>query len=339
MRFALTEDQLMIQQAARDMLAKACPPERVRKAWERTEGRDEALWRDLAGLGALSLHLPEASGGLGLGALELALVLEETGRVAVPEPITEAVVAAKLLSEVASVSTRELWLGPLTEGACLITVAMGTEPYIVSAATASAVLALSDDALHVIEPSGMSLTAQTSVDGARRVFSASWEPSDATLDTTDAAQAWQEARLLGEVASSAQLLGLSQRMLDMSVAYVSERRQFGKPVGSFQAVQHRLADAMIKLNFARPLVWRAAWSLDNADAERRVHASMARIYTSEAAGEVAKAALQVHGAMGYTTEYDLHLFMKRAWALAASWGDAAHHEKIVANALLGAAAD
>ena len=335
MRFALTDDQLMIQQAARDMLTRACPPERVRAAWARTGGRDEALWRDLANLGALSLHLPEDCGGLGLGVLELALVLEETGRVAVPEPVIECAVVGKLLSEVAGDDTRARWLRGLVEGEHLIGIGMGTEPFVVAAAEAALVLLRAGDDLHAIGSPGASMSLQPSVDGSRRLYGLAWTPSEDTLIATGIAGAWAEARALGVVGASAQLLGLSQRMLDMAVAYACERRQFGRPIGSFQAVQHKLADAMIKIGFARPLVWRAAWSLDQGDSARHLHASMAKVYASEAAMEVARAALQTHGAMGYTTEVDLHLFMKRAWALAAAWGDAAHHEQVVAEALLG----
>jgi alkylation response protein AidB-like acyl-CoA dehydrogenase len=106
-------------------------------------------------------------------------------------------------------------------------------------------------------------------------------------------------------------------------------------VGSFQAVQHMLANALIKLDFARPHVWRAAFGLDRCDPEAPLHVSMAKVYASEAAMEVARSALQVHGAMGYSTEMDLHLFMKRAWALSAAWGNAAHHQEVVAQWLLG----
>src|SRR4029077_13837378 len=138
------------------------------------------------------------------------------------------------------------------------------------------------------------------------------------------------------LAAAAQLVGLAQHMLDMSVAYVIQREQCGKPVGSFQAVKHHLADAALRLEFARPCVHRGAWVLANADrqADIEVAVSLAKAQASEAALLAARKALQVHGAIGYTVEYDLHMWMKRAWALAAAWGDATWHRNRIKDALL-----
>jgi len=123
-------------------------------------------------------------------------------------------------------------------------------------------------------------------------------------------------------------------MLDLTVAYVAERRQFGVPVGSFQAVKHHLADARLALEFARPLVYRAAWSLTHGADGTPVHVSMAKATASDAAHQAGRAALQCHGAIGYSYEYDLHLFLKRAWALEATWGDAPWHRARVGRAIL-----
>jgi hypothetical protein len=138
----------------------------------------------------------------------------------------------------------------------------------------------------------------------------------------------------GALGTAAQLIGLTRRMLDMTVAYVSDRNQFGVPVGSFQAVKHHLADARIALEFARPLVYRAAWSMSEGDPDASVHVSMAKAAAGNAASVAAAKALQCHGAIGYSYEYDLHLFMKRAWALAAAWGDTPLHRARVGRAIL-----
>jgi alkylation response protein AidB-like acyl-CoA dehydrogenase len=135
---------------------------------------------------------------------------------------------------------------------------------------------------------------------------------------------------------AAVMVGACRRVLDLAVAHVRDRRQFGVPIGSFQAVKHHLADVALALEFARPLVYRAAWSLAKRDADRSVHVSMAKARASDAALHAGRVALQVHGAIGYTTEYDLHLWLKRAWALAASWGDAAWHDELVGRAILDA---
>ena len=129
------------------------------------------------------------------------------------------------------------------------------------------------------------------------------------------------------------LIGLGQAMLDLTVSYATERQQFGVPIGSFQAVKHHLADAALALEFARPAVWRAAWSVAHAEATRARDVSMAKAMASDAAELVGRKALQCHGAIGYTVEANLHLYLKRTWALARAWGDAAHHTDRVADAL------
>ena len=135
------------------------------------------------------------------------------------------------------------------------------------------------------------------------------------------------------IIARAQLVGVSRRLLDLTVGYVAERRQFGVPIGSQQAVKHHLADAALQLQFAAPAVYRAAWSLSTGDANASRDVSMAKAMASDAARLVGRKALQVHGAIGYTVEYDLHLYFKRAEALARSWGDAAWHRSRVADAL------
>jgi alkylation response protein AidB-like acyl-CoA dehydrogenase len=136
------------------------------------------------------------------------------------------------------------------------------------------------------------------------------------------------------VGSAAQLLGIGAAMVERTVEYAKIRTQFGKPIGSFQAVKHQLADAHVALELARPVVYRAAASLAGRAADASLHASMAKAQASEAALRAARAALQCHGAIGYSFEYDLHMWMKRAWALAAAWGDAAWHRARVATAVL-----
>jgi alkylation response protein AidB-like acyl-CoA dehydrogenase len=137
------------------------------------------------------------------------------------------------------------------------------------------------------------------------------------------------------VASAAQLLGLTDRMITMAADYARERHQFGKPIGSFQAVKHLLAGAQVALEFARPVVYAAAWALDEGEADRSRLASTAKAYASEAATEAARVSLQVHGAIGYTWECDLHLFLKRAWALSEAWGSAADHRHRLLASLVG----
>jgi alkylation response protein AidB-like acyl-CoA dehydrogenase len=138
----------------------------------------------------------------------------------------------------------------------------------------------------------------------------------------------------GTLGFSAQLVGLGHHLLDTTAAYVIERKQFGAPIGSFQAIKHKLADVRIALEFAAPLVYRAASSLTCGDPAARTHVSMAKAAAADAASLAARHALQCHGAMGYSFEYDLHLWIKRVWALAGAWGDATWHRELVARAIL-----
>ena len=171
------------------------------------------------------------------------------------------------------------------------------------------------------------LTPQQSVDGARRLFSVDFDAADAELVVSGEA-GWLAANKAfdrGATAAAAVLIGLAEQMIAMTVEYVVARRQFGVPIGSFQAVKHHLADAELKVSFARPTVWNAAYSLAHRLPEIERDVSMAKCFASDAAELVARKALQCHGAIGYTTEHDLHFWLKRTWALSAAWGDAAWH--------------
>jgi len=209
-----------------------------------------------------------------------------------------------------------------------VTASFGTAPYAPWANTADLIVIDDDAGTRVVEQSEVATTARTSVDRARRLFAVDARPS-AGEPVSDVA-----ALERGALGAAAQLVGLTRRMLDLTVAYVAERRQFGVPVGSFQAVKHHLADARLALEFARPLVYRAAWSLTHGADGTPVHVSMAKATASEAAHQAGRAALQCHGAIGYSYEYDLHLFLKRAWALEATWGDAPWHRARVGRAIL-----
>jgi alkylation response protein AidB-like acyl-CoA dehydrogenase len=319
-RFGFDDDQLAFRDAARDLLDKECAPAAVRAAGEDAPGRlDRRVWDRLAEMGALAALVPETHGGLGLDELSLVLVLEEAGRAALPHPLVDtAAVAAPLLA---------------SDGLGMIATDLGG-PYVACAADADALL-LRDAAtgsLHLVDPAAVTLSAVETVDRARRAATVAWRPTPATLVTDDPG-AVGLAFDRGAFATAAVLVGLGQRMLDMTVAYVRERRQFGVPVGSFQAVKHHLADALKALAFARPAVHRAAHSLATGDPERVRHVSMAKAMASDAASFAGRQALQCHGAIGYTVEHDLHLYLKRTWALATAWGGAGWHRDRVARAI------
>jgi alkylation response protein AidB-like acyl-CoA dehydrogenase len=291
----------------------------------------------MAEIGLAGLTVPEALGGLGLDELDLVLVLVEAGRAAVPEPILETIaVGAILLRDAAPPGLREHWLRGVASGEAVLAVGLQGMPYVAFAGEADLLLLQHGDELHAVPRGAAALTAQPSVDGARRLSSVAWTPGPGTLLASGergrrhAADAFDR----GALAAAAELSGIGRWMIDTTVAYASVREQFGKPIGSFQAVKHHLASALVRLEMALPLVYRAAYSMARGDPERSIHVSMAKAQASEAALGAARAALQCHGAIGYTVEHDLHLWMKRAWALAAAWGDAAFHRARVGDRLL-----
>ena len=343
MKFAFTPDQRLFQETVRDLLAKECPPESVRAAWESDgPGRSEARWGQLAEMGVLGLTTPEAFGGLGMDELDLVLLLEEAGYVCLPEPIVETVaVAAPLLSDLsagAGAAAAAAWLPRLAAGEAVATVGFERDAYVSEGATAELLLLERDGELHAVPWADAAVVSQRSVDRARRIARVEWTPTPDTLlaDGEEARTVLAAAFDRGVLAVSAALLGVSQRLLDTTVEYATAREQFGQPIGGFQAVKHHLADTLLKLDFARPMVYRAAWTVARGDdpVERATHVSMAKSYAAEAAALAATTSLQVHGAIGYTVEYDLHLWMKRAWALNGQWGDAAWHRRRVAAAVL-----
>ena len=297
MRFQFTEDQLAFRDSFKALLAEVCPPSVVRAAWEE---RQTGLWSALVDMGLLAVELPEELGGLGLAPVDMVLLWEESGYAALPLPFLEATVVAPLLPP--ELARR------LAAGETLVT--LGARAWDANRAEAVAV--------GQRRATGFSVTPRQSVDRARRLFDVAVTQSQPIADTAPRAA----------LAASAQLLGLGRRMLDLAVDYAKVRHQFGKPIGSFQAVPHHLADALLHLEFAAPLVYQAAVTLDP------VHIAMAKAAASEASDLAGRKALQCHGAIGYCIEHDLHLFLKRSWALSSGFGSASEHLETVAAHLL-----
>jgi alkylation response protein AidB-like acyl-CoA dehydrogenase len=344
MNFAFTDEQLELQRVARELLARECPPARVRAAWDAAPEAALAVWPHLAGVGIVGMTAPERFGGLGMDELDLALVLEEAGRAALPEPLVEhTAVAVPLVAETCDDAFCDRWLGAAAAGKATLAVRLGDAPFVAGAARARLLLLEHPGAhgveLHAVETADVSLVAQTSVDGARKLARVEWQPSAATCVARGphARAALDRAYDRGAFATAAELIGVARKLVEMTVAYVKIRQQFGKAVGSFQAVKHQLAEAHVAIELARPCVHRAAYALARRTSEpgdHALHVSMAKAYASDAALVAARAALQCHGAIGYSFEYDLHLWMKRAWVQAAAYGDAAWHRARVASLVL-----
>ncbi|MGZ6956371.1 MAG: acyl-CoA dehydrogenase family protein [Acidimicrobiia bacterium] len=318
MDFSFTEDQIAFRDAVQDLLAKECPPAVVRAAWTNEDGRSGGAWDALAAMGVLGALVSESDGGLGLTELDVVLLAEATGWAALPEPFVEHVLVGAPI--VASARAG------VADGSVTVTAGDPLAPY---ASTADLAVMLAPDAQVVI---GATFAPETSVDGSRRLGRLVEVGDARPLERAELSRAFWR----GNLGYSAQLVGLARRMLAMTVDYVVERRQFGVPIGSFQAIKHHLADVRIAIEFAAPLVYRAAASLATDDPELMVHGSRAKAQSADAALLAARAALQCHGAIGYSYEYDLHLWMKRTWALARTWGDASWHRERVARAILDA---
>jgi len=357
MRFAFTDDQLAFRDAVRDLLSKECPPEVVRAAWpdgtdahgaRKGEGaradpdRVARSWTALADMGVLGIAVSEANGGLAMGAGDWVLLAEETGYVALPHPFVEtACVVAPLLDSVGDPDGVVAELVAGTRQAAVVPLTGSLVPW----GDAVTYLLLLDHRPSVDGPwvarrvsRGVALGNEqdeqrhlaSSIDAGRHVVQlGAWASKSVVGHSDDAAMAFDR----GALAVAAQLVGLGRRMLDITVDYVKERRQFGVPIGSQQAVKHHLADVAKSLEFAAPAVYAAAWAIDAGDDQASRAVSTAKALASDAARLAVRNTLQCHGAIGYTVEYDLHLYLKRAEALSRAWGDAAWHRRRVAAAL------
>jgi alkylation response protein AidB-like acyl-CoA dehydrogenase len=340
MEFDFSEDQRLLQETVRDFLAGECTADFIRGLWETETGRSPGLWSSLAEIGIPGLMVPEAHGGLGMDERDAVLVLEETGRFALAEPVIgTAAVAVPMLVGLAAAGQQALaatWLERIAGGEAIVAVGHSQSPFVSDAHVADLLLLHSDDEIHALAPEDAGLTAERSNDQSRRLFSVDWTPSPRTcVARGNAARALLEAGFdRGALACAAQQLGVGAQLIDMGALYATQRKQFGVAIGSFQAVKHRLANAKVKLEYARSVVYRAAHSVAVGDATRAVDVSMAKVAAGEAARFAAKESLQVHGAIGYTYEQDLHVWMKRAWSLDLAYGTGAWHRARVARAVL-----
>ena len=298
MDMRLTEDQLSLADTIRTYLAKTHGPDVLRRL-DAEGNRDDAIWQGLVEMGLTGLLVPEAEGGLGLGLLDAALIAAECGRACLAEPLVDtAFIAVPWLLRQGRVDQ----LGDIAAGNLKFPLPHAINPW-------------------VADGEGERLE---SVDPLRNLAARLDEVTD-DPDLLD----------LGALFSAAQLVGLGEAMLWQATEYAKIRQQFGQPIGAFQAVKHQLATAMVSLEFAKPVVWRAAQSLEEKTPYAAIAVSHAKVAAGDAACAMAEAAIQVHGAMGYTYEVDLHFWMKRSWALAAAWGDRAFHLGRIDKAVIG----
>lgn len=307
MRFALPDDAVALRDGLRKVLASACTPATIRAAWDGSAC--EPLWKELGAFGVLGLLVGEDRGGLGLDELSFVAALEEAGYAGVPGPLVETVAALAALDLPA-------------DGSARVAVQRGDGP-VPYAGVATHVLRLPEGALL----SAFETSAVETVDPSRQLAAVTGTGTPVALD----ADALELRATLG---TAAFLLGLARRQLDLTVDYLKTRKQFGVAIGSFQGLKHPLAEAVVGTEFAWPVVLHAGYALAQGQPDAVLHVSHAKAAAGDAAYRLSRVCLQAHGAMGYTVEYDLHLFAKRTWALAKDWGTSAEHREIVGRNVL-----
>ena len=365
MDFALSDEQEQLRDAARELLSRECPMERVRKIAADAAGHDPALWKVFAEAGWLGILVPEAHGGAGLGMLDAAVVLHELGRAVAPGPyLASSIASVTALREGGSRAQQAEWLPRLAAGDAIATLALfegaearleggalrdraarraggflldGTKLFVDYGAAADLVLA----AFRTARPKtkgaadfdGVGLFAVPG--GARGLKKEALVSLDETRRSAElrfrGIALPKSALLAGETARSADSARALRRALERAVEYVKVREQFGRAVGSFQAVQHMAADAAAKIEPARALVWYAAWAFDARPKEAPLAASMAKAACCDVYRFVARTAVEMHGGVGFTWENDMHFFLKRSLANAAACGDSDWHRERVAE--------
>jgi alkylation response protein AidB-like acyl-CoA dehydrogenase len=368
MYFDLTDEQQAIRSTARDFLAARYKSERIRELAESEAGFEQSDWEEMAELGWPGLALPEEWGGHGLGIVDLAVLFEEMGYALAPSPLLSTTVAGLVLTANGTGEQKERWLRPLAEGKARGTPALfdagtparigefameakadgdgivldGEKVLVMDAASVDFFLvATSDGRRHIVErgAEGVTVTPEKSIDLTRRLHSVRFDGvrvgAEATLEGGQ--EEYLPVLWRACVAIAAESTGVAQRTMEMAVEYAKDRQQFGRPIGAYQAVSHRCAQMLLETENSRSAVYGAAWAADADPDSLPLAASMAKAYASDAGWRVPDASIQVHGGIGFTWEHDLHFFLKRGKANAATFGTASWHRERVADLVLSEA--
>jgi alkylation response protein AidB-like acyl-CoA dehydrogenase len=331
MDFGLTDDQRDIQRTAHDLLAERATFARVREHAE-AQTTDTALWKELCELGWPGIAISESYGGQGLGTIELSILCEELGRVIAPVPFLASAMAACVIEQAGTDEQRERWLPGLASGETIGAVSGavdGTAELVVSGAEADVIVLVEEDGSgRLLTPQDAEVTKVAAIDPTRSAARVS-AGVGAGEQLEDGCPGLGRAL----VAVSSELVGVSERSLEMTLAYVKDRKQFGVPVGAYQAVSHRCAQMLLDTEKARSTTAFAAWSADANPDGLAEAAAMAKAAASDAGREVTASAIQAHGGIGFTWEADVHWLFKRAQIDAVLLGGAARHRARVAAIL------
>ncbi len=335
MDFDLSADQVALRDAAAALLDDRCDMAAVRRACDRG-GFDAGLWAAMVEQGWTGVAVPETLGGVGLGTVEAAVLLEQTGAHLAPVPLLQQLAALavlaggpwgeRLLSGEAVAGVARTPLARNGDGS----VSGRTEP-VIYGARAGVLVAPAAGELVAVDLSGIGRSPEPAMDQTREL---AWIELDGAPATTVGGPAEVSAHLdRGAVFHSAEMLGAAESVMNLAVEYAKVREQFGRPIGSFQAVKHRCADMLVDVEGMRSAVYYAAWALGAATADAPAAAATAKIWCSDAGVRMAESALQVHGGIGFTWEADVHLYLKRAQLDGTAFGDARHHRDRLAAIL------
>lgn len=337
MDFRFTEEQDMTADVVQTLLADHCQPADLRRLLTQDLDRDEQRWARIVEMGLAGILVSEDNGGLGLAPVDFVRLAEACGAACLPEPLVEnAGIAIPLLADLAKTDAARTILDRALSGEITLAAAHKVNPFVADADLAGAVVIVGETDIHLVERADIELVRQPSTDPFRRLFRVTGAPGASTVlcDLNAGCAAVEAALDRGALFTAAQLIGIAQTSVTLAVEYARERQQFGKPIGSYQAVKHLLAEAQVKIEFARPVLYAAAAQLRQADAFSRARVSHAKIAAAEAADLACRTAVQVHGAMGYSWEVDVHFFLKRALALSYWWGDLRYHKNRIAERAL-----
>jgi len=351
--FELTEEQAALREVSRGLLAVNCPPQLVRSLAAAGQDTDDKLWQRGAELGWTGLAVPEELDGAGQGVVELTLVAEELGRAVAPGPFADSALTALALARagcraelVRSLAVGEVKASVAHHGAVVGSwdgdelVLSGRATAVQAAASADWLLVTvaidhGDRRLVLVDRSSSSASVEPrrTLDETRRWYDVALDGvrvAGSDVITADEAEAGWLADA-GAVLTAADSLGVGERLLEMTVGYVKVREQFGRPIGSFQSVKHKVADMLTTLKGARAATYYAAMALDAGVADAAAASSVAKAFTGEGVAALAGEALQTHGGIGFTWEHDLHLYLRRAKVNEVLYGAAAeHYERLVA---------
>jgi alkylation response protein AidB-like acyl-CoA dehydrogenase len=372
--FGLSEEQELLQRTAREFLAAECSPAVVRQTAQGDSGVSDALERKMVEMGWAGLLVPVAYGGLGLGVLDMAILLAELGRAGTPGPfLFSALLATATILYAGDRRHRRAWLERLASGECSATVAVLEEsdrldpggvstrarragahyrltgkkmfvPYAQRADLLITACRTSGDGgregilLALVDPRapGVRIRPLAMADRTRRLFEVELRSVEVPREDVfggagDGGKALARLLDLGALGLAADSFGIAERVLELSVDYSKIRHQFGRPIGSFQAVKHMAAEMVAEIEPSRSLLWYAAYAQDASPRDRSRAASMAKASLSEVAARAANRAVQIHGGIGFTWEHDLHFWFKRAKWNELAFGDPSFHRERVAE--------